>query len=135
MFARLRRTLARPFAPPARNANGASAMPPKIDILDAADVQARLARGEIDLVDVREENEWAAGRIPGARLNPLSRFDTEAAKPAPGKLLVLHCRSGVRCGKAAEKMLAAGYDAPFGRLAGGILAWAEAGLPVDTGKN
>ncbi|MBM3558303.1 MAG: rhodanese-like domain-containing protein [Alphaproteobacteria bacterium] len=109
-------------------------MPPKIDILDARDVQARLARGEIDLVDVREENEWAAGRIPGARLQPLSRFDPEAAKPAPGKLLVLHCRSGVRCGKAAEQMLAAGYAAPFGRLAGGILAWAEAGLPVDTGK-
>ncbi|MGE0255140.1 MAG: rhodanese-like domain-containing protein [Alphaproteobacteria bacterium] len=110
-------------------------MPPKIDILDARDVQARLARGEIDLVDVREENEWAAGRIPGARLLPLSRFDPEAAKPATGKLLVLHCRSGVRCGKAAEKMVAAGYQAPFGRLAGGILAWAEAGLPVDTGKN
>jgi len=135
MFACLRALFARRPASPERNEHGVTAMPPKIDILDARDVQARLARGEIDLVDVREENEWAAGRIPGARLLPLSRFDTEAAQPAAGKLLVLHCRSGVRCGKAAEKMVAAGYRAPLGRLAGGILAWAEAGLPVDTGKN
>ena len=51
-----------------------------------------LADGSILLIDVREPNEYAAGRIPGSVLNPLQKFDPEALPRVPGKRVVLSCR-------------------------------------------
>ncbi len=85
------------------------------------------------IVDVREENEWADAHIPGAVLMPLSTFDPSAV-PDPGdKHLVFHCRSGRRCGMAAEKALAAGYTGIIKRMEGGFLAWDGAGFDTEPG--
>ena len=113
---------------------------PDIRIESPATIHDWMVRGEAVLIDVREPQEWAQVRIPGAVLLPLSGFDP-ALVPAlvgvqPGKKLVFHCRSGVRCGAAAELLSGAGLapgDAPIYRLGGGILAWIAAGLPVEQG--
>ncbi len=85
------------------------------------------------IVDVREENEWAEAHIPGAILMPLSSFDPTKI-PDPGeKHLVFHCRSGRRCGLAAEKAVAAGYAGVIKRMEGGFIAWDEAGFEKETG--
>lgn len=89
--------------------------------------------GEAVIVDVREENEWQEAHIPGAILMPLSTFDAAQIPDPEGKHLVFHCRSGRRCGLAAEKAVAAGYGGVIKRMEGGFLAWSAAGLPSEPG--
>ena len=104
-----------------------------VRFVDPDTVRQWLDAGEAVLVDVREPDENAAERIAGALFNPLSRFDP-AQVPAPdGRKLVLHCRSGVRCGRAAELLVQAGYAGTIHRMQGGILGWKAAGHPTITG--
>jgi len=91
-------------------------------------VHAWLQSGEILLVDVREVHEYAAERIHGALLYPLSTFDPRAL-PMEGRRLVLQCGSGKRSLMAAHKLQAAGFG-HLTHLAGGIQAWKAAGLPI-----
>lgn len=103
-----------------------------IENLTVEQVKAGLENGTILLVDVREPNETEAESIPGAVDFPLSTFDA-AALPNPGdKMLVFSCRSGQRSQKAAAAAQAAGLDL-HRHMAGGILAWKEAGFPTDKG--
>lgn len=96
--------------------------------LEPADVARRMAARSILLVDVREPDEYAAERIHGALLYPLSTFDPRAL-PDAGSKFVFQCGSGMRSAKAMAAAAAAGL-AVTGHLAGGIKAWKEAGLPV-----
>jgi rhodanese-related sulfurtransferase len=91
-------------------------------------VRAWFEAGEILLIDVREVNEYAAERIHGALLYPLSTFDPKAI-PMEGRRLVLQCGSGKRSLMAAHKLQAAGFG-HLTHLAGGIQAWKAAGLPT-----
>ncbi|MDF2994622.1 MAG: rhodanese-like protein [Xanthobacteraceae bacterium] len=103
-----------------------------IEHLSVEEVKAGLEDGSILLVDVREPNELAAERIPGAVDFPLSAFDAEAL-PDPGeKTLVFSCRSGQRSQKAAAAAQAAGHDRHH-HMAGGLLAWKAAGFATDVG--
>lgn len=85
--------------------------------------------GSAVLVDVREPAEHRALSIPGARLMPLGRLDA-AALPRHGKLVV-HCQKGARGGAGCQRLLAQNPDLEIYNLAGGIEAWAAAGLPVE----
>ena len=99
--------------------------------LTAEEVAEGLKGGEIVLVDVREPNETAIERIPGAMLVPLSTFDPDDLPDPAGRTVVFTCASGIRSIKAAEIAQAAGR--PFNaHLAGGIKAWKAAGLPTET---
>ena len=93
------------------------------------DRAAELMRQGAVLVDVREADEHARERIPGARHYPLSR--PEAQNPArPGdEVLIFHCRSGART-RANANRLAASTGCEAYILEGGIDAWKKAGLPV-----
>ena len=116
---------------------------PADTMIDARTLAEWLRAGEADLYDVREPAEFAAERIPGSRLVPLSSFDPAAIGGGAGRRAVLHCKSGVRCGVAAETPLrcgvaaemlrAAGHPGPLHRLAGGIEAWKSAGGPTEPG--
>jgi rhodanese-related sulfurtransferase len=86
-------------------------------------------RGAVQLVDVREDPEWAAGRIPGARHVPLSELVARAGTIARDAPVVFVCRVGARSTMAAHAFRRAGYDAYS--LDGGMLAWAARGLPMD----
>jgi rhodanese-related sulfurtransferase len=92
-------------------------------------VAEMLARGEVDLVDVREPHEWEAGRIAGARHIELERLAGRAAEIARDRPVVFQCRLGARSAMATAAFRKAGWEA-F-NLAGGLQAWVEAGLPIE----
>ena len=82
------------------------------------------------LVDIREPDEHARERVPGARNTPLSRL---GSLPADAKAIVFHCRSGARTSANAARLAAtAGCESYL--LEGGIDAWKKAGLPVATDR-
>jgi rhodanese-related sulfurtransferase len=100
-----------------------------------ADVKARLDRDEpLQLIDVREDSEWAAGRIPGARhigRGVLER-DVEALIPDPDTDIVLYCGGGYRSALAALNLQKMGYRRVVS-MDGGIRGWREAGYAEDLG--
>jgi rhodanese-related sulfurtransferase len=95
---------------------------PQVDPAEAA----RLIDEGAFLVDVREPDEFAAGHAPGAVNMPLEQLDPDAVPR--DRLIITTCRTGHRGAKAAAGLLAAGFDVR--NLAGGMTAWAAAGLPV-----
>jgi rhodanese-related sulfurtransferase len=97
--------------------------------LSASEVKARLERGEIRLVDVREPDEWASGHIPGALLVPLSRFEAEIGSVPIDRPVVLHCRSGARSARALALCRTLGLQHDC-HMEGGIEAWRAAGYPT-----
>lgn len=103
----------------------------QVKIVPPAEVRRWVEAGEAVVVDVREFREHAAERIPGALLNPLSSFDpARVPVPPEGKRLVLHCRSGARCGMASQRLLEAGFRGAIHRLQGGMIGWKSVGGPV-----
>jgi rhodanese-related sulfurtransferase len=107
-------------------------MPGEVENLTVEQVKAGLDAGEIVLVDVREPHENKAERIPGGALNALQSFDPAALPDPEGKRLVFYCRSGRRSVTASELAQKAGlpHDA---HMAGGILAWKDAGFDTESG--
>jgi rhodanese-related sulfurtransferase len=102
-----------------------------VEDVSLEELKAGLADGSIALVDVREPNEWEAGRIPGATLNALSIFDPAALPPQKhGQRIVLHCRSGRRSITALGLAQAAGRSDIRAHFTGGMLEWAGAGEKV-----
>lgn len=93
-----------------------------------ADAARKLAEGAIAL-DVREDDEWEAGRIAGALHLPLGELGLRRDELPSGQPIVAVCRSGARSAQVTEALLRAGYEAE--NLAGGMKAWTAAGLPID----
>jgi len=104
---------------------------PPVRDLTPEDVARGLAEGKMLLVDIRELNETALERYPGAAIVPLSSFDPSQLPDPQGRQVVFACRSGRRSVTASQAAQAHGlhYDA---HLAGGILAWKAAGLPTES---
>lgn len=103
-------------------------MDDRVQIVPAYDVKRWADAGEVVMVDVREVGEYQAEAIPGAVNLPLSVFDPARLPPVPaGKRLVFHCRSGVRCGTAADRAVALGYAGQIFRMEGGIFGWKAVG--------
>ena len=104
---------------------------PKVRDLTPAEVARGLTEGRMLLVDVRELNETAVERYPGAAIVPLSSFDPKQIPDPKGREVVFACRSGRRSVTASQAAQAQGlpYDS---HLAGGILAWKAAGLPTES---
>ncbi|MFN8592502.1 MAG: rhodanese-like domain-containing protein [Thermomicrobiales bacterium] len=82
------------------------------------------------IVDVREPDEYLAGRISGSGLMPLAEIGSRMSELDPRRPVVTVCRSGKRSLYAAAAMLAAGFR-DVRSLAGGMIAWSEAGQPVE----
>jgi len=104
------------------------ASPGPVDVTPA-EVRARHARGEIQLVDVREDYEHAAGRIAGARHLELGRLAAEADTIERDRPVVFYCRVGARSAMAASAFRRAGWEAYS--MAGGLEAWDRAELPLE----
>ena len=99
--------------------------------LTPQEVEQGLRDGRMLLVDVREPNETAVETYPDAVIVPLSAFDPAAIPDPQGKEVVFACRSGRRSVTASLAAQDAGY--PYkSHLAGGIIAWKQAGLPTNT---
>ena len=100
---------------------------------DAAEVSRDEAQKLIEegaqLVDVRADHEWEAGRIAGATHLPLAELAERAGEIDKDRPVVLYCRGGNRSSMAAAALADAGYDAA--KLTEGIVGWAEEGLPLE----
>jgi rhodanese-related sulfurtransferase len=95
---------------------------------------AALLRDGATLVDVREADEHARQRIPGARSLPLSRLeDGELAVHASHPVL-FHCRSGARTAGLADRLSAKAGLCEAYIIEGGLDAWKRAGLAVATDR-
>jgi rhodanese-related sulfurtransferase len=97
-------------------------------------VRERRASGEpFALVDVREQSEWQAGRIPGAvhAGKGVIERDAERLFPDLDGPLVLYCGGGYRSALAADALRAMGYTA-VESMDGGIRRWRARGYDEDT---
>jgi len=107
----------------------------KIKETNVADVRRRMDGGEkFLLVDVREDNEWANGHIPGAIHlgRGVIERDIEQQVPDTKTKLILYCGGGFRSALAAENLQKMGYS-NVESLDGGWKGWVSAGLPTVKG--
>lgn len=107
--------------------------PDVMPTVDVQEAQRRLAAPNAPLlVDVRERDEFAALRVPGAVLLPTSQFATGYTRLPRDRPLLVMCAVGGRSGRVTEALLGAGWT-DVANVAGGINAWSAAGLPTRSG--
>jgi rhodanese-related sulfurtransferase len=105
-----------------------------ITTISAQDLSALLGSQDLDVVDIRDESEWAAGHLPEARSLPLDllRADPDAALPRKDGLVFV-CAKGVRSLTAAKLAERLGYTTIY-NLEGGTNAWARSGRQLVTAQ-
>ena len=84
------------------------------------------------MLDVREPAEWTGGHIPGATLIPLAQLAARVGELPRDLSIVVVCRSGNRSAEGRDILLRAGFTSVTS-LRGGMIDWAQAGLPIETG--
>jgi rhodanese-related sulfurtransferase len=88
------------------------------------------------LFDIREADEHAREKIPGARHLPLSKLDEADLAVHQGKLVILHCKSGARTKANAPRLAGKfGETCEAFIVEGGLDAWRKTGLPVVSDRN
>lgn len=105
---------------------------PQISEVDPVTAHQWFNDGEAILIDVREDQELAQARIDGAVHVPLSAFDPGQLPPETGKKFVFVCAHGNRSMQVSQYLTDQGLLEEAFNLTGGIAAWMEAGLPLQT---
>jgi rhodanese-related sulfurtransferase/DNA-binding transcriptional ArsR family regulator len=102
-----------------------------VELLSASELQERLARGNVVVLDVRPEAEYRAGHIAGALSAPLDQLETVASGLPKRREVVAYCRGPycVYADDAVRLLRARGVRAR--RLDVGLPEWRQAGLPVE----
>src|SRR5262245_18622801 len=96
--------------------------PGEIDVLE---LKEKLDRGDAFVwISVREPHEYRIASIPGAKLIPLGQFPAHAGEFQPNDEIVIHCKSGMRSGKACAFLRERGFT-NVRNVVGGILAWSD----------
>ena len=88
----------------------------------------KLIEAGAQLIDVRVDHEWEAGRIAGATHLPLDELAERTGEIDRERPVLLYCRGGNRSTMAAAALTEAGFEAT--KLSEGIVGWDEAGLPL-----
>jgi rhodanese-related sulfurtransferase len=101
----------------------------EVSVSQAADLREQGAF----VLDVREQEEWDAGHIPGATLIPLGELQTRLSEVPQDQTVLVYCRSGNRSASGRDILKAAGYE-NVTSMAGGINAWIAAGNETVTGR-
>jgi molybdopterin/thiamine biosynthesis adenylyltransferase/rhodanese-related sulfurtransferase len=104
----------------------------RIDEVDPAAVRDQLQTGAV-VIDVRQDEEWAVGHIPGARHVPKSHLESRIEGTAPDKSapVVLYCASGQRSAWAARTLIEdLGYE-HVSSMTGGFTLWKDRGYDVE----
>lgn len=91
-----------------------------------------IARGEVDVIDVRDVDEWTAGHIPDARLVPLDELRADPERALRRDSILFVCAKGMRSVTAAKLAERLGFSKVFS-LEGGTAAWSRAGFPMVKG--
>ena len=94
--------------------------------ITATELKQRLDSGDdIQLIDVREADEVAKARIPGAIHIPLAQVTARASEIDPSRETVIHCKMGGRSARAIEALKSSGHTGNLINLKGGITAWSN----------
>ena len=94
--------------------------------ITAIELKRRMDAGEVvQLIDVRQPDEYAFARIEGAKLIPLGEIMRRMDELNESKELILQCKSGGRSAQAIEFLTRAGYRGKMANLRGGITAWSN----------
>lgn len=100
--------------------------PQQMPEITATELKERLDRGEdVQIIDVREPNEYAVARIPEAKHIPLAQVVGRMAEIDPDRDTVVHCKMGGRSARAIEALRQAGFTGRLTNLKGGITAWSN----------
>jgi rhodanese-related sulfurtransferase len=89
----------------------------------------KMLDGGAQLIDVRADHEWEAGRIAGAKHMPLAELPQRTGEIDKNRPVVLYCRGGNRSSMATAALADAGFDAV--KLTEGIVGWAGNDLPLE----
>lgn len=95
----------------------------------ATEVAEDMRQRAVQVVDVREADEWQEGHIDGAKHIPLGALSTRVAELDRDRPVVTVCRSGNRSMVAAKALSQAGFS-DVANLEGGMIAWSRSGLPM-----
>jgi rhodanese-related sulfurtransferase len=88
-----------------------------------------ISRNEVDVVDVREPNEWSGGHLAGSRLVPLAQFRKDPKQSLQRDGIIFVCAAGMRSETAARLAVQSGLTHVY-NLRGGTKNWVKAGLPL-----
>jgi rhodanese-related sulfurtransferase len=102
-----------------------------VPTVSAREAAARFEDRRLALIDVREPEEWEAGRIPGAIHIPLGELGERWEEVQAAMPVAFVCRSGARSALATQVAVGTGLEAA--NLEGGMQSWAAAGLPMEPG--
>ena len=94
--------------------------------ITATELKARLDNGDnIQIIDVREPNEYEIAQIPNSKLIPLGQVLNRMNEIDPDRETVVHCKMGGRSAKAIDALQRSGFTGKLINLAGGITAWSN----------
>lgn len=97
-----------------------------METITATELKALMDSGEdIQLIDVRQPDEYAFARIEGAKLIPLAEILSRVGEIDPSRETVVHCKMGGRSARAIEALQHAGFAGRLKNLTGGITAWSN----------
>lgn len=94
--------------------------------ITATELKARLDAGDdIQLIDVRQPDEFAFAKIHGAKLIPLGEIMKRKSEIDETRETVVHCKMGGRSARAIEFLEQSGFTGDLKNLVGGITAWSN----------
>lgn len=97
--------------------------------INVNELRKKLEHNEVQLVDVREPDEYTIEYIEGAYFLRLAEVSHEKL-PSKSRPIVFYCRLGNRSKKACEAVFSQAPNLDVSSLEGGITAWKDAGFPV-----
>lgn len=97
--------------------------------INVNELKIKLERNEVQLVDVREPDEYNIEYIEGAYFLRLAEVSHEKL-PSKSRTIVFYCRLGNRSKTACTTVLSQDPNLDVRSLEGGITAWKDAGFPV-----
>jgi rhodanese-related sulfurtransferase len=94
--------------------------------ITATELKRRIDAGDdIQIIDVRQPNEFAFARIEGSKLIPLGELMGRSDEIDPARETVIYCHMGGRSARAIQALEHSGFQGELHNLAGGITAWSD----------
>lgn len=93
--------------------------------ITATELKQRMDEGEVQLIDVRQPDEYAFASIEGAKLIPLGEVMARMDEFDASRDCIVHCKMGGRSARAIEALERSGYTGKLYNLVGGITAWSN----------
>ncbi len=108
----------------------------RITRLSVDELPEQFSQGRgLQILDVREQAEWAAGHIPGSHFKPWHDIDSAPEGLDPGRTIAVICGSGQRAAIGASLLQRFGAPSIVHVVDGGVGRWRELGHPIETARD